>query len=139
MQGGSEVGEEGVESNLPSRQGWTRSYFNFNSGGCNFILRPTLLILEPPFQIIIAQSLMCSMWKCFGQFEEQRKTKAGTCFKAKRNRRMYGFSVFLRLNWNQLQQIFQTNHSNSYQCRIQWASLILQQQQQQQQHFYFTP
>ena len=36
------------ESNLPSRRGWTRSYFNFNSGGCNFILRPTLLILEPP-------------------------------------------------------------------------------------------
>ena len=29
-------------------------------GGCNFILRPTLLILEPPppLQIIIAQSLM---------------------------------------------------------------------------------
>ena len=26
-------------------------------GGCNFILRPTLLILEPPLQIIIAQSL----------------------------------------------------------------------------------
>ena len=24
-------------------------------GGCNFILRPTLLILEPPLQIIIAQ------------------------------------------------------------------------------------
>ena len=23
----------GVESNLPSRRGWTRSYFNFNSGG----------------------------------------------------------------------------------------------------------
>ena len=38
----------GVESNLPSRRGWTRSYFNFNSGGCNFILRPTLLILERP-------------------------------------------------------------------------------------------
>ena len=46
-----------MESNLPSRQGWTRSYFNFNSGGCNFILRPTLLILELPLQIIIAQSL----------------------------------------------------------------------------------
>ena len=26
-------------------------------GGCSFILRPTLLILEPPPQIIIAQSL----------------------------------------------------------------------------------
>ena len=38
----------GVESNLPSRRRWTRSYFNFNSGGCNFILRPTLLILDPP-------------------------------------------------------------------------------------------
>ena len=47
----------GVESNPPSRWGWTRSYFNFNSGGCNFILRPTLLILEHPLQIIIAQSL----------------------------------------------------------------------------------
>ena len=42
------LGGGGVESNLPSRRGWTRSYFNFNSGGCNFILRPTLLILEPP-------------------------------------------------------------------------------------------
>ena len=31
------------------------------------------------------------------------------------------FSVS-RLIWNQLRQIFQTNHSNSYQCRIQWAS-----------------
>ena len=39
-------------------------------GGCNFILRPTLLILEPPLQIIIAQSLTaknnkdfkCSQW-----------------------------------------------------------------------------
>ena len=51
----------GVESNLPSRRGWTRSYFNFNSGGCNFILRPTLLILEPPLQIIIAQSLSASI------------------------------------------------------------------------------
>ena len=30
----SEVGEGGgVESNFPSRRGWTRSYFNFNSGG----------------------------------------------------------------------------------------------------------
>ena len=28
MGGGGEV-----ESNLPSRRGWTRSYFNFNSGG----------------------------------------------------------------------------------------------------------
>ena len=46
-----------VESNLPSRRGWTGSYFKFNLGGCNFILRPTLLILEPPLQIIIAQSL----------------------------------------------------------------------------------
>jgi len=36
----------GVESNLPSRRGWKRSYFNFNAGGCNFILRPTLLILD---------------------------------------------------------------------------------------------
>ena len=61
----SEVGKGeggGGESNLPSRRGWTRSYFSFNSGGCNFILRPTLLILEPlppptPLQIIIAQSL----------------------------------------------------------------------------------
>ena len=41
-------GGGGLESNLPSRRGWTRSYFNLNSGGCNFILRPTLLILEPP-------------------------------------------------------------------------------------------
>ena len=41
-------GGGGFESNLPSRQGWTRSYFNFNSGGCNVILSPTLLILEPP-------------------------------------------------------------------------------------------
>ena len=50
MYGGSEIGEGGggVESNLPSRRGWTRSYFSFNSGGCNFILKPTLLILEPP-------------------------------------------------------------------------------------------
>ena len=23
----------GVDSNLPSRRGWTRSYFNFNTGG----------------------------------------------------------------------------------------------------------
>ena len=47
-----------VESNLPSKRGWTRSYFNFNSGGCNFILRPTLLISETLLlQVIIAQSL----------------------------------------------------------------------------------
>ena len=55
-------GGGGVESNLPSKRAWTRSDFNFNSGGCNFILRPTLLILEPfppppSLQIIIAQSL----------------------------------------------------------------------------------
>ena len=25
--------------------------------------------------------------------------------------------------WNQLRQILQTNHSNSYQCRVQLASL----------------
>ena len=52
----------GFESNLPSRRGWTISYFNFNSGGCNFILRSTLLILETPpsLQIIIAQSLALS-------------------------------------------------------------------------------
>ena len=53
----------GVESNLPSRRGWTKSYFDFNSGGCNFILRPTLLILEPPLQIIIAQSLTIIMYQ----------------------------------------------------------------------------
>ena len=34
------------------------------------------------------------------------------------------FSVFLTSIWNQLRQILQTNHSNSYQCRIQWASLL---------------
>ena len=33
-------------------------------------------------------------------------------------------SVFLTSIWNQLQQILQTNHSNSYQCRVQRASLI---------------
>ena len=27
------LGRGGGESNLPSRRGWTRSYFNFNSGG----------------------------------------------------------------------------------------------------------
>ena len=48
--GGWGEGGGGVESNLPSRRGWTRNYFNFNSGGggCNFILRPMLLILDQP-------------------------------------------------------------------------------------------
>ena len=31
--GGWGEGGGGVESNLPSRRGWTRNYFNFNSGG----------------------------------------------------------------------------------------------------------
>lgn len=29
---------------------------------------------------------MCSMWKCFRQFKEKRKTRTGSCFKATRNR-----------------------------------------------------
>ena len=36
MKGGSEVGEAGgggFESNLPSRQGWTRSYLTLIQGG----------------------------------------------------------------------------------------------------------
>ena len=36
-------------------------------GGCNFILRPTLLILEPPLQIIIAQSLRNNKTICMGK------------------------------------------------------------------------
>ena len=35
------------------------------------------------------------------------------------------FSVFLTSIWNQLRQILQTNHYNSYQCRIQWVSASL--------------
>ena len=36
----------------------------------------------------------------------------------------YRSSVFLRLIWNQLWQIFKTKHNNSYRHRIQWASLM---------------
>ena len=74
---GSEVGERGVESNLPSRRGWTRSSFNFNSKGCNFILRPILLILEPP-----PPDNYCTVPKSaqdIGTREEKEREKGGGC------------------------------------------------------------
>ena len=48
----------GVESNLPSRQGWTRSYFNFNSGGVQLYFKAYFANFRTPLQIIIAQSLL---------------------------------------------------------------------------------
>ena len=47
----------GVESNLPSRRGWTRSYFNFNSGGVQLYFKAYFANFRTPLQIIIAQSL----------------------------------------------------------------------------------
>ena len=50
----------GVESSLPSRRGWTRSYFNFNSGGVQLYFKAYFANFRtppPPLQIIIAQSL----------------------------------------------------------------------------------
>ena len=51
----SEVGEGGggggVESNFPSRRGWTRSYFNFNSGGVQLYFKayfPNFRTPPPP-------------------------------------------------------------------------------------------
>ena len=73
MKGGSEVGEgAGVESNLPSRRGWTRSYFNFKSGGVQLYFKAYFANLRtpPPLQIIIAQSL---------SFSSHQRAKVGTC------------------------------------------------------------
>ena len=56
----SEVGEGGggLKVISPLDGGGQEVILALIQGGCNFILRPTLLILEPPLQIIIAQSLM---------------------------------------------------------------------------------
>ena len=57
MWGGSEVGEGGLKVISPLDGGGQEVILTLIQGGCNFILRPTLLILDPPLQIIITQSL----------------------------------------------------------------------------------
>ena len=56
-------------------------------GGCNFILRPTLLILEPPLHITIAQSLsqivsppVVLSWLVLFDLVISRLHGAGTCW-----------------------------------------------------------
>ena len=48
MKGGSEVGEGGLKVISPLDGGGQEVILTLIQWGCNFILRPTLLILEPP-------------------------------------------------------------------------------------------
>ena len=70
MKGGSEVGEGGLKVISALDGGGQEVILTLIQGGCNFILRPTLLILEPPLQIIIAQSLSKENARYFCDFCE---------------------------------------------------------------------
>ena len=79
MQGGSEVGEGGLKVISPLDGGGQEVILTLIQGGCNFILRPTLLILDPPLQIIIAQSLSI-VSKIIKRFHQQTSLACKFCF-----------------------------------------------------------
>ena len=73
----------GFESNLPSRRGWTRSYFNFNSGGvqlyfkayfANFRTPPPDNYCTVPYCRVARQAL--PYYTAVAQFSFKRRTIA---------------------------------------------------------------